>query len=110
MALGANLTFFPMFFLGWDGMARRVADYPQRFQGWNVVSTVGAGVIALSMVVFAANLVVSLRRREPAGDDPWEGQTLEWATTSPPPRHNFASLPPVRSHAPLLDLREEVRA
>ena len=46
-----------------------------------------------------------LRRRKPAGDDPWEGQTLEWATTSPPLRHNFEALPPIRSHAPLYDLR-----
>jgi cytochrome c oxidase subunit 1 len=51
---------------------------------------------------------VSLRRREPAGDDPWLGHTLEWATSSPPPRYNFdAPLPPVRSYAPLLDLREQ---
>ena len=52
--------------------------------------------------------MVSLRRRVPAGDDPWQGHTLEWATTSPPPPLNFeAPLPPIRSYAPLLDLREE---
>ena len=56
--------------------------------------------------VFIANVVVSLRHRRPAGDDPWGAQTLEWATSSPPPRHNFAALPPIRSYAPLLDLRE----
>jgi cytochrome c oxidase subunit 1 len=56
------------------------------------------------MLVFAANVVVSLRRRVPAGDDPWGGHTLEWTTRSPPPRGNFAEpLPPVRSYAPLLD-------
>jgi heme/copper-type cytochrome/quinol oxidase subunit 1 len=49
----------------------------------------------------------SLRHRQAAGNDPWEAQTLEWWTTSPPPRHNFTDLPPVRSHAPLLDLRLE---
>jgi cytochrome c oxidase subunit 1 len=59
-------------------------------------------------LVFLLNVVVSLRRRVPAGDDPWLGHTLEWATTSPPPPLNFeAPLPPIRSYAPLLDLREE---
>jgi cytochrome c oxidase subunit 1 len=105
---GANLTFFPMFFLGRDGMTRRVADYP-RAEGWgtlNLIETIGAGVIALSVLAFLLNVLVSLLAPRPAGDDPWEGHTLEWATTSPPPRHNFAALPPVRSFQPLLDRRE----
>jgi cytochrome c oxidase subunit 1 len=64
-------------------------------------------VIALSLVVFALNVVVSLRRRREAGPDPWGGHTLEWATSSPPAPGNFdRPLPPIRSHAPLLDLRE----
>jgi cytochrome c oxidase subunit I len=107
--VGANLTFFPMFLLGRDGMTRRVADYPAD-AGWstlNALASVGAACIALSMLVFAANVVVSLRRRVPAGDDPWGGHTLEWATRSPPPRGNFAEpLPAVRSYAPLLDRGE----
>jgi len=111
--LGANLTFFPMFLLGRDGMTRRVADYPAD-AGWstlNALASAGAACIALSLLVFAVNVVVSLRRPVTAGDDPWGGQTLEWATRSPPPRRNFAGLlPPVRSHAPLLDLREETAA
>jgi cytochrome c oxidase subunit 1 len=108
MAVGANLTFFPMLLLGYDGMPRRVADYPADagFTTENLISSIGAGLIALSIVVFIVNLAVSLRRRRDAGDDPWGGQTLEWATTSPPPRFNFTSLPPIRSHAPLLDARE----
>jgi heme/copper-type cytochrome/quinol oxidase subunit 1 len=58
-------------------------------------------------VTFLLNVWVSLRDRVPAGDDPWLGHTLEWATTSPPPRHNFdRPLPPITSYAPLLDLRE----
>jgi cytochrome c oxidase subunit 1 len=109
MFVGANLTFFPMFAMGWEGMPRRVADY--RHTGdlaWlNAVSTVGSAVIALSLLVFAWNLVVSLRRRIPAGNDPWGGHTLEWWTTSPPPRHNFDSLPPITSFAPLLDRQLE---
>jgi cytochrome c oxidase subunit 1 len=107
--LGANLTFFPMFFLGRDGMTRRIADYP-RSAGWgtlNLIETIGAGFIALSVLVFALNVLISLVVRRPAGNDPWHGHTLEWATTSPPPRHNFDALPPVRSFQPLLDLREE---
>jgi cytochrome c oxidase subunit I len=108
MVIGTNLTFFPMFVLGAQGMTRRIADYP-RSSGWqalNQLETAGAFVIALATVVFLANVTVSLRHRIPAGDDPWHAHTLEWATTSPPPRHNFTRLPPIRSHAPLLDLRE----
>jgi cytochrome c oxidase subunit 1 len=108
LVLGSNLTFFPQFLLGQKGMARRIADYPEA-TGWgtlNLISSVGSLVIAVSLVVFAVNAWVSLRRPLPAGADPWGGQTLEWWTSSPPPRHNFDSLPPVRSHTPLLDLRE----
>jgi heme/copper-type cytochrome/quinol oxidase subunit 1 len=65
-------------------------------------------MIAGSMLPLLWNVFSSLRGGKPAGDDPWEANTLEWATSSPPPRHNFtAALPAIRSHAPLLDLREE---
>jgi cytochrome c oxidase subunit I+III len=106
--VGVNLTFFPMFLVGYDGMPRRVADYSPSagFTGENLLATIGSYTIALGILAFVANVVVSLRNREPAGDDPWEGQTLEWATSSPPPRFNFDALPPIRSFAPLLDLRE----
>jgi len=109
LVLGTNLTFFPMFVLGYLGMTRRVADYPdQPGLDWlNLISSAGAAVTGVAMLVFLWNVLVSLTGGEPAGDDPWGGHTLEWATTSPPPRHNFDSLPPVRSFAPLLDLREE---
>jgi cytochrome c oxidase subunit 1 len=112
MAIGANMTFFPMFILGYDGMPRRVADYPADagFTTWNMISSIGAGLIAVSIAIFIANLVVSLRRRREAGPDPWGGQTLEWATSSPPPRFNFRSLPPIGSRTPLLDEREEAAA
>jgi cytochrome c oxidase subunit 1 len=108
MLIGTNLTFFPMFILGAEGMTRRIARYPASsgWQGVNVLETVGAAVIAASVLVFLWNVVVSLRERRFAGEDPWEGQTLEWATSSPPPRHNFTALPPITSFAPLLDLRE----
>ena len=107
--VGMNVTFFPLFFLGWEGMPRRVADYPKA-SGWetlNALSSAGSAVLLLSLLVFVLNVVRSLRRRVPAGPDPWGGQTLEWATSSPPPPENFPKpLPPVRSFAPLQDLRE----
>jgi cytochrome c oxidase subunit 1 len=110
MVVGTNLTFFPMFFLGQDGMPRRISRYPTH-QSWgtlNLLETIGAGIIALGVLTFLINVTVSLRRRVPAGDDPWLGHTLEWATSSPPPPMNFERpLPPIRSYAPLLDLREE---
>ena len=109
LVLGTNLTFFPMLVLGYQGMPRRVADYSPAsgFQGLNIVATVGGFLIALAILAWLVNLALALLRRTPAGNDPWGGQTLEWWTTSPPPRHNFTSLPPIRSYAPLLDLREE---
>jgi cytochrome c oxidase subunit 1 len=110
LAIGTNMTFGPMFFLGEAGMPRRIAEYPQHPE-WatlNQVETAGAGIVAIAIAVFLVNVAVSLRAGEPAGEDPWLGHTLEWATSSPPPRHNFdRALPPVRSYAPLLDLREQ---
>jgi cytochrome c oxidase subunit 1 len=107
--LGTNLTFFPMLLLGQYGMPRRIASYPSH-PGWgplNLLETIGAGIIALGILTFLVNVWVSLRERVPAGEDPWLGHTLEWATSSPPPRHNFdRPLPPITSYAPLLDLRE----
>jgi len=108
LVVGTNLTFFPMFLLGYDGMPRRIADYAPS-EGWgteNLLASIGSYVVALGMLVFVANLALSWLRAEPAGPDPWGGQTLEWATSSPPPRHNFdAPLPPLRSAEPLMDLR-----
>jgi cytochrome c oxidase subunit 1 len=109
MVVGTNATFFPMFLLGQDGMPRRISRYGQH-PSWatlNRIETVGAGIIAVGIVLFLVNVVVSLRQRVPAGDDPWDAHTLEWATSSPPPPLNFErALPPIRSYAPLLDLRE----
>ncbi|MDQ4095215.1 MAG: cytochrome c oxidase subunit I [Actinomycetota bacterium] len=107
MFIGMNMTFFPMHQLGLDGMVRRVADYPARFEGLNALSSIGSGVLALSMIVFAINFVVSMRAGRRAGNDPWEANTLEWSTTSPPPAHNFHRLPPIRSERPVFDERHQ---
>ena len=105
--VGANLAFFPMFIAGWEGMQRRVPDYPDihNLSVTNLLSTIGAFTIALGTLVFLLNVVVSTRRPVLAGNDPWLAHTLEWWTTSPPPRHNFDSLPPIRSYSPLYDRR-----
>src|SRR5215213_1052943 len=105
--VGTNLAFFPQHLLGLDGMIRRIIDYAPN-PGWlelNALSTVGAFMIAASILPFLWNVVISLRKAPDAGDDPWDGNTLEWATTSPPPAYNFDALPPIRSERPLFDLR-----
>ena len=105
--VGFNAAFFVQHMLGIQGMPRRVADYAAD-AGWtemNPISTLGAFLIAASMVPFVVNVVTSLMNGPKAGDDPWEGNTLEWATTSPPPTYNFDSLPPIRSERPVFDLR-----
>jgi len=108
MVVGFNLTFFPMFISGWEGMPRRVADYPSTgvLEGTNMASTVGGFVLTVAILIFLANIALSLRQRVPAPSDPWGGFTLEWATTSPPPRLNFAGpLPRITSETPVLDKR-----
>ena len=107
MFIGFNLTFFPMHELGLAGMPRRIADYSST-AGWNdlnLVATAGGFLIAASMLPLLWNIFVSLRSGTPAGDDPWEANTLEWATSSPPPPYNFDRLPEIRSERPLFDLR-----
>jgi heme/copper-type cytochrome/quinol oxidase subunit 1 len=88
-------------------MPRRIATYAST-AGWgqlNLIATIGSMIIATSMLPFLWNVFVSLRNGKVAGDDPWEGNTLEWATSSPPPPYNFDHLPAIRSERPVFDAR-----
>ncbi|HZU80965.1 MAG TPA: cbb3-type cytochrome c oxidase subunit I [Acidimicrobiales bacterium] len=108
MVVGTNVTFFPMFIAGFMGLPRREATFPATFGALNLTETIGSGILALGVAVFVINVVESLVHRRAAGEDPWQGHTLEWATTSPPPRFNFDAahpIPVVSSYAPLLDHR-----
>jgi cytochrome c oxidase subunit 1 len=105
--VAVNLTFFPMYLLGLRGMPRRIALY-QPDLGWNglnFASTVGAFLVGVALLLFAWNVWRSLRKPRTAPDDPWEGNSLEWVTTSPPPHHNFHQIPQIISERPAFDLR-----
>jgi cytochrome c oxidase subunit 1 len=99
MLIGFNLTFFPMHIVGLDGMPRRIYQYPGNmgWDFWNMVETIGSFVIALSVLVFIVNVVVSRRGPRNAGNDPWDARTLEWSIPSPPPVYNFEEIPVVHS-------------
>jgi cytochrome c oxidase subunit 1 len=101
--LGMNVTFFPMHLLGFEGMPRRVYTYlPET--GWgdlNLLATAGAALIATSMLLFLVNVLRSLRVGERAADNPWGGDTLEWAASSPPRPYNFPIIPVVDGREPL---------
>jgi cytochrome c oxidase subunit 1 len=105
--IGGNITFFVQHDLGLQGMPRRVYEYEEN-QGWiglNQISTFGAFLIGFGTLLFFWNVYRTLRHGPPAGDDPWDAQTLEWATTSPPPERNFDKLPPIRSERPWFDAK-----
>ena len=105
MTIGFNLTFFPMHFAGMFGMPRRVYTYSSGygFDGYNLLSTIGSFVIAISMLVMIWNWYRTMRQGKIAGDDPWDAQTLEWSISSPPPTYNFARIPVVASRRPFWD-------
>src|SRR3954452_17325715 len=99
MLIGFNLTFFPMHILGLTGMPRRTYRYPSGY-GWdtlNMLETVGAFIIALSVLIFFVIIIYSSRRGVIAGNDPWDARSLEWSIPSPPPEYNFAEIPVVEA-------------
>lgn len=103
MFIGMNATFFPMHFLGVSGMPRRIYTYEEGlgWDTWNMVATIGSYILAVGVLIFVINFFKSMRQPQTAPNDPWGGSTLEWATTSPPPEHNFDVIPEVRDRDPL---------
>jgi cytochrome c oxidase subunit 1 len=103
--IGTQVFTIPMYILGLHGMPRRMAVYPNNpsWQTLNQWSSVGALLIGISMLVFVVNVIYSWKKPIPAGDNPWDAHTLEWFTSSPPPHHNFVSLPPIHSERPVWD-------
>ena len=110
--VGFAVTFVPQYILGAEGMPRRIADYPPD-RGWdtlNLISTIGALILAVGTLPFIAAVWRALRRPADQPADPWGANSLEWATSSPPPHHNFDRLPPIRSLRPVLDARMAAEA
>jgi len=107
MFIGFNLGFFPMHISGLLGMPRRIYTYGSGL-GWdvaNLVTSIGAYVFAIGVLLFFINVIVSRRNGAVAGDNPWDGGTLEWSVSSPPPEYNFLVIPTVRSREPLWEDR-----
>jgi cytochrome c oxidase subunit 1 len=96
--VGANLIFFPQHFLGLSGMPRRIADYPDAFAGWNLISSLGTYVFVVGLALFFYGVYRTFHDKVLAGDNPWGAgaTTLEWTLPSPPPFHQFEVLPRVR--------------
>ncbi|MGA8594150.1 MAG: cytochrome c oxidase subunit I [Bryobacteraceae bacterium] len=107
LVIGFHMTFDPLHFAGILGMPRRIYTYaPGRgWEGLNLVASIGVIFQAATVACLIWNIIRSLRKGEPAGNDPWDAWTLEWSTSSPPPEYNFAIMPEVRSSRPLWDLK-----
>jgi cytochrome c oxidase subunit I len=109
MVIGFNATFLPQYSAGLSGMPRRIVEYHgDNLTTYNVISTIGAFILAAGVLVTVFNVFWSIRRGRIAGPDPWRANTLEWFTPSPPPEHNFDVVPTVRSLEPMKDIRRSV--
>jgi cytochrome c oxidase subunit 1 len=109
--IGFTLTFIPQYQLGATGMPRRYADYAAA-SGWaelNALSSLGSAILGLGTIPFLLAVGLAFRRPPDQPPDPWEANSLEWFTTSPPPHHDFDALPPIRSERPVFDVREAAR-
>ncbi len=96
--IGVNMVFFPQHFLGLAGMPRRYIDYPEVFAGWNQISSYGSYLSALGVLIFLYGVFHAFARKQQAADNPWGAgaTTLEWTLSSPPPFHQFSTLPVIR--------------
>jgi cytochrome c oxidase subunit I len=112
MFVGFNVTFLVQHSAGLSGMPRRIYDYSSELgvTEYNLISTIGSFILGIGVLVTCVNLIHSLKNGKKAGNDPWQGNTLEWFTTSPPPPNNFDVIPRVRSVEPMKDIRREVMA
>ena len=110
--IGFNVTFLVQHTLGLEGMVRRIDRYApnQGWDSWNLISTIGSYILAIGLLITIVNVVHSARHGKRAGNDPWQANTLEWFTSSPPPENNFDVIPRVRSVNPMQDIRREVAA
>jgi cytochrome c oxidase subunit 1 len=107
---GFNLTFLIQHSMGLEGMPRRIYRYPD-YADWpafNMISTVGSFILGIGVLVTVVNVLLSVRNGKRAGNDPWQANTLEWFTQSPPPENNFDIVPRVRSVEPMKDIRRDV--
>ncbi len=107
MFVGFNIGFFPMHINGLLGMSRRIYTYPEGMGWgyWNLLSTIGAYLFAIGFLLMVVNVLVSRKKGELAGPNPWDADTLEWSTPSPPPPFNFVTIPIVGTRHPLWEDR-----
>jgi cytochrome c oxidase subunit 1 len=108
--VGFHLTFLIQHSMGLDGMPRRIYEYTKA-SGWgwmNMISSIGAYLLAFSVLLTVINVYRSLKKGPIAGPDPWKANTLEWFTPSPPPENNFDAIPRVRSVEPMKDIRRQI--
>ena len=98
LTVGFQLTFLPQFWLGTNGMNRRIADYPEQLEGANLFSSISSFLLGASFLLLVYILVSGARRGPVAGPNPWNASTLEWQVSSPPPEHNFSGQPRVVDH------------